>query len=66
MAAIKPRVRKADTAVRTSVTVPKPHYQELERIAKGKRVSLAWVVREAIEHYVASQTPLFGGPRTQS
>ena len=59
----KPRKRKQEVTVRTSVTVPKPHYQELERIAKGKRVSLAWVVREAIENYVAGQTPLFGGPR---
>lgn len=65
MRKMKVRRRRSEVTVRTSVTVPKPYYNELERIAEGKRVSLAWVVREAIEHYVTAQTPLFGGPRPQ-
>jgi hypothetical protein len=43
-------------------------YAELERLAAAKKVSLAWVVREAAERYVEDQWPLFkeqrrdGGP----
>jgi hypothetical protein len=37
-------------------------YNELERIADGKRVSVAWVVREAVDEYLVSQAPLFGRP----
>ena len=38
----------------------KPIFFRLEEIAKQKKVSLAWVVREATEKYVADQFPLFG------
>ena len=44
---------------RVSVTFPRPHYSELQRIAEGKRVSVAWVVRDAVREYLAAQTPLF-------
>lgn len=44
---------------RASISFPTPIYQELERIAEAKKVSLAWVVREAAEKYVADQWPLF-------
>jgi metal-responsive CopG/Arc/MetJ family transcriptional regulator len=44
---------------RASVSFPTNIYQELERIAEAKKVSLAWVVREAAERYVAEQWPLF-------
>lgn len=45
--------------VRASVSFPAEVYVELERIAAAKKVSLAWVVREAAEKYVADQWPLF-------
>jgi predicted DNA-binding ribbon-helix-helix protein len=45
---------------RTSVTFPPALYETLEDLAKKKKVSLAWVVREAAERYVADQWPLFG------
>lgn len=45
--------------VRASVSFPAELYVELERIAAAKKVSLAWVVREAAEKYVADQWPLF-------
>jgi len=32
----------------------------LEEIAKQKKVSLAWVVRDAAEHYLTDKWPLFG------
>ena len=44
--------------VRTSVSIPAEDYQRLERIAKKKKVSLAWVVRDAIEKYLESENPL--------
>jgi metal-responsive CopG/Arc/MetJ family transcriptional regulator len=44
---------------RTSVTFPAGLYAELERIAEEKKVSVAWVVRDAAEKYVAEQYPLF-------
>ena len=40
---------------------PRPllFYATLEVIAKEKKVSLAWVVREAVEKYIADKWPLF-------
>jgi len=47
-------------AVRASISFPPGLYETLEEIAKQKKVSLAWVVRDAAEKYVsdamASQT----------
>jgi predicted transcriptional regulator len=45
---------------RASVSFPPDLYRTLERLATRKKVSIAWVVRDAVEHYVAEQTPLFG------
>lgn len=45
--------RKA--AVRASITFPPDLYETLEELAKQKKVSLAWVVRDASEKYVASE-----------
>jgi predicted DNA-binding protein len=42
--------------VRASISFPPGIYQNLERLAKEKKVSLAWVVREAAERYVADET----------
>jgi metal-responsive CopG/Arc/MetJ family transcriptional regulator len=38
--------------VRTTVSIPKADYEEVERIAREKRVSVAWVVREALAEYL--------------
>jgi metal-responsive CopG/Arc/MetJ family transcriptional regulator len=46
---------------RASISFPPELYATLERIAKEKKVSVAWVVREAAETYVSSQWPLFAG-----
>lgn len=48
------------SAVRASISFPPDVYQTLEEIARKKKVSLAWVVREAAEKYIAEQWPLFG------
>jgi metal-responsive CopG/Arc/MetJ family transcriptional regulator len=52
-------VQDREGTSRASVTFPAKLYAELERIADEKKVSLAWVVREAAERYVAEQYPLF-------
>jgi len=47
-------------AIRASISFPPEMYETLEVIAKEKKVSLAWVVREAAERYIAEKWPLFG------
>ncbi|MCC6124403.1 MAG: ribbon-helix-helix protein, CopG family [Pirellulales bacterium] len=44
--------------VRTSVSISAECHQRLERIAHKKKVSLAWVVRDAIEKYLESEKSL--------
>lgn len=44
---------------RASITFPGGLYAELEQIAEAKKVSVAWVVRDAVEKYVAERYPLF-------
>jgi len=42
-------------AVRASISFPPALYETLEDIAKQKKVSMAWVVRDAAERYIASE-----------
>jgi len=42
-------------AVRASISFPPALYETLEQVAKQKKVSLAWVVRDAAERYVADR-----------
>jgi hypothetical protein len=46
-------------AIRASISFPPEIYETLELIAKEKKVSLAWVVREAAEQYIGEKWPLF-------
>jgi hypothetical protein len=48
-------------SVRATISFPPSVYETLETIAKEKKVSLAWVVREAAERYIADKWPLFNG-----
>ena len=52
-----------EASVRASISFPPELYQTLEEIARQKKVSLAWVVRDATEQYVADKWPLFKGQR---
>jgi len=45
-------------SVRASVSFPSDLYETLEKIARDKKVSVAWVVRDASEKYVNEQWPL--------
>lgn len=48
------------SSMRATISFPPDLYATLEKIAKQKKVSLAWVVREASEKYLADKWPLFG------
>ena len=43
---------------RASVSFPDEVYRTLEQIAKAKKVSVAWIVRDAAERYISDQWPL--------
>lgn len=59
MPARKAKKTKMTTATqRASVSFPPDLYTTLEQIAKQKKVSFAWVVREAAEQYIAEKWPL--------
>jgi metal-responsive CopG/Arc/MetJ family transcriptional regulator len=53
--------KDTDSSVRATISFPGDMYQTLEEIARQKKVSLAWVVREATEQYIADKWPLFKG-----
>jgi hypothetical protein len=42
--------------VRASISFPPNIYESLENLAKQQKVSLAWVVRDAAERYIAGRT----------
>ena len=50
---------KPASVLRASVSFPPDLYHSLEEVAKRKKVSIAWVVRDAAEKYVADEMPLF-------
>jgi metal-responsive CopG/Arc/MetJ family transcriptional regulator len=52
--------------VRASISFPPDLYETLEEIAKQKKVSLAWVVREASERYAADETGKSGNRRKRT
>lgn len=54
---------KTHVALRASVSFPPEIYRSLEEIAKQKKVSLAWVVRDAAEKYLADHLPRSGAPK---
>jgi len=62
---VRSRRDSAET-MRASVSFPAEIYLELEKIASAKKVSLAWVVREAAEKYVVDQWPLLAPLKARS
>lgn len=49
------------SSVRATISFPSEVYQTLEKMAAEKKVSLAWIVREAAEQYIENKWPLFKG-----
>jgi len=54
------KLMKSTSALRASVSFPPDLYHTIEQLAKQKKVSVAWVIRDAAEKYVEEQWPLFG------
>lgn len=54
---------KSEPSTRASVSIPTEIYTTLESIAIQKKVSLAWVIRDAAEKYISDQWPLFTGTK---
>jgi hypothetical protein len=52
--------RSEPRTARASISFPPELYETLERIATEKKVSVAWVVREAAAEYVVDKAPLQG------
>lgn len=46
-------------STRTSVSLSDTDYQYVAKIAAQKKVSIAWVIREAVERYLEANEPLF-------
>jgi hypothetical protein len=44
---------------RTTVSFPPEIQERLAKLAKQKKVSVAWIVRDAVERYLDSENPLF-------
>ena len=42
-------------SIRASISFPPGMYEVLGQLACKKKVSLAWVVRDAVERYIAEQ-----------
>ncbi len=49
------RIVKTPAALRASVSFPPEIYRILQQIAKQKKVSVAWVMRDAADKYIAEQ-----------
>lgn len=58
---LKPKEKSQ--SMRVSVSFPHELYETLERMAKEKKVSVAWIVRDAAEKYIGDQWPLFAEKR---
>lgn len=54
-----PPAINAEGVTRITVSVPTGDYEHLLRVAEKKRVSMAWVVRDALEKYLTADIPLF-------
>ena len=54
------KAQSAALSVRATISFSPDLYETLEELAKQKKVSLAWVVRDAAEKYIADQKPASG------
>jgi predicted DNA-binding protein len=52
------QMRNEGKSVRTSVTLPRDVYQTLVQLSEKKKVTVAWIIRDAADKYVGEQWPL--------
>ena len=45
------------SGTRITVTIPPQDYSAVRSMAKNKKVSAAWIVRDAVEKYIQRETP---------
>jgi len=57
---------KGACLIRASISFPPNLYKTLEEIAKEKKVSLAWVVRDAAEKYITDKPAEVGKSRADA
>jgi predicted DNA-binding protein len=55
----QPARKKRGRMPRASISFPPETYRNLERLAENRKVSVAWLVRDAVDRYLASDFPLF-------
>jgi predicted DNA-binding protein len=55
----RPKSRKKGKMPRSSVSFSPEVQEELNRLAVKRKVSVAWIVREAVDRYLANENPLF-------
>jgi metal-responsive CopG/Arc/MetJ family transcriptional regulator len=55
---MKERTGNQSGTIRTSVSLPVDLSQTIDAIAKKKKVSRAWIVRDALESYIREKWPL--------
>ena len=59
---VKDRSGAKNSKVRASISLPADQYELLKRLAEEKKVSIAWVVRDAVDHYLRDKWPLLLPP----
>ena len=58
--------QKTEGPVRVSISFAPADYAAIRNIAREKRVSAAWVVREAVTSYLDARVPLFAPDRREN
>jgi predicted transcriptional regulator len=59
MKTTRPKTRRKGKMPRASVSFSAEVQEELARLAEKRKVSVAWIVREAVDQYLANENPLF-------
>jgi hypothetical protein len=49
--------RQRSNGTRITVSIPRQDYDVVLRMAKEKKVSAAWIVRDAVEKYIQGEIP---------
>ena len=52
--------KRPRTGTRITVTIQPDHYELVSLMAKAKKVSNAWIIRDAVEKYLAAEQPFTG------
>jgi metal-responsive CopG/Arc/MetJ family transcriptional regulator len=50
--------KRAGRSTRITVTLPPENYELLVRMAKNRKVSASWMVRDAVDKYLSADAPL--------